>query len=122
MGALGLETVLVSEVGELDNGAVGSGVLEVPLHLLGFGVFVAGVLKSALLVGGDAVSGFVGGPVRPVEVHLGVLADDGDGLVAAELGGGGGSHDGEEDNLIRKEIKRKNKFYNQIIIIFYFIT
>lgn len=102
MSALWLETVLVGEVGELDDGAVWGGVLEIALHLFGLGVFVAGVLQGALLVGGDPVAGFEGGPVGSIEVHLGVLSDDGDGLVAAELGSGGGGQDGEENDLRQK--------------------
>lgn len=59
MFALGLEAVLIGQIGDGDGGAVVGRVLVGALDLLGFGFGVAGVLEVAFLLGYYAVSGFI---------------------------------------------------------------
>lgn len=59
MFTLGLEAVLVGEVGDGDGGAVVGCVLVGALHFLGFGFGIAGVFQVAFLLGYYAVGGFV---------------------------------------------------------------
>ena len=87
MGALGLEAVLVGDVVDPVEDAVGPGVREVALNCLGLQLGVPGILQEALLLGLNSVSGLVAVLEGPVGVDRAVQGDDGDrGIVGVLLG------------------------------------
>lgn len=96
MGSLGLETVLVGDVAQLDLFAARSGILDGSLDFFGFGVFVTGVLQYSLFVSRDTITGLIGRSVGAVEVDFGILADDRDRLISGELGSAGYCQQGEK--------------------------
>lgn len=59
MITLGLETVLVSDVGQMDDLTFGVGVLELALSDLSFQVGLTSVLEEALFFSCDAIAGFI---------------------------------------------------------------
>ena len=91
MSALGLESVLVSDVLELDGGAVGGGVLELTLGS-NCVAFLTGYAGRAILGGGDAVLGLVAVRVGAIGRAVRGLTEDGNGLL---LLGRGDGHEGE---------------------------
>lgn len=87
MGALGLESVHVGDVGQLDGRSVAVGPR---------GAALGGLATDAFLLGADSVARLVVPPVRAVRVDLAVGRDDlglGVGVLGQRHGGQGGNDD-----------------------------
>lgn len=117
MGTLGLESVFVGDVGDLNWGTVGWWVFEGSSDYDGFS------LELALFLGGETVGGFVvEGVSFGVDVS-GLAEDFGGSFICAITGGGAGnSHDGKKDYLRKKKLLPKSSclITNSIITLFYF--
>lgn len=96
VGTLGLESILVGDVCELDVATIFAGVGELALNLQGR-LFSTNVLQGSFLVGSNTVAGFVRPLVGAIGVDLALLLHDGDGLSGSLGSGEGDSQETEKD-------------------------